>query len=149
MNKCEICGTPNAREREGSWVCNMHYNQYLEYFVIMSEDRKGAIFSEELPPINLQLFIKESKDSLSEIISSKVKEIVKTEEISKDITSSGKFSPKVFKDSKTVKKMMKEFSTENSEINISDILVYLYAKQKSQEEIDRYEKEIESILNKL
>ena len=149
MNKCEICGTPNAREREGSWVCNMHYNQYLEYFVIMSEDRKQALFSEELPPINLKRFISESRDSLSELISSRVKEVVKTEEISKDIDISGKFEPKVFKDSKTVKKMMKEFSTENSDINISDILVYLYAKQKSQEEIDRYEKEIENILNKL
>ena len=149
MNKCEICGTPNSREREGSWVCNMHYNQYLEYFVIMSEDRKGAIFSEELPPINLKLFIKESRESLSEMVSSKVKEIFKTDEISKEIVSSGKFSPKVFKDSKTVSKMMKEFSCEDSDINISDILVYLYAKQKSQEEIDRYEKEIESILNKL
>ena len=45
--------------------------------------------------------------------------------------------------------MMKEFSIDGSEVNVSDILVYLYAKQKSQEEIDRYEKEIESILNKL
>ena len=149
MNKCEICGTPNAREREGSWICNMHYNQYLEYFVIMSEDRSGAIFSDDLPPINLKKFISDSKQSMSELISSRVKEIVKSEEISRDIDNSDKFEPKVFKDSKTVKKMMKEFSTENSEINISDILVYLYAKQKSQEEIDRYEKEIESILNKL
>lgn len=149
MNKCEICGTPNAREREGSWICNMHYNQYLEYFVIMSEDRKNPKFSEDLPSIKLKNFIIDSKQSLSELISSRVKEIVKDEEIYKDINNSGKFEPRVFKDSKTVKKMIREFSTENSEINISDILVYLYAKQKSQEEIDRYEKEIENILNKL
>jgi len=149
MNKCEICGTPNSREREGSWVCNMHYNQYLEYFVIMSEDRKESLFSEDLPPLNLKKFISDSLESLSELISSRVKEIVKDEEISRDIDNSGKFEPKVFKDSKTVKKMIKEFSAEDSEINISDILVYLYAKQKSQEEIDRYEKEIENILNKL
>ena len=138
MSKCEICGSPNVRKREGVWICTTHYNQYLEYFLVSTENGFDSV--------DIKQYIKESKECLSESVSEKIKDMI-PENLGSNVSE--KFSPNVFKDTKTVKKMMKEFSIEGSEVNISDILVYLYAKQKSQEEIDRYEKEIESVLNKL
>lgn len=138
MSKCEICGSPNVRKREGVWICTTHYNQYLEYFLVSTENGFDSV--------DIKQYIKESKECLSESVSEKIKDMI-PENLGANVSE--KFSPNVFKETKTVKKMMKEFSIDGSEINISDILVYLYAKQKSQEEIDRYEKEIESVLNKL
>ena len=138
MSKCEICGSPNVRKREGVWICTTHYNQYLEYFLVSTENGFDSV--------DIKQYIKESKECLSESVSEKIKDMIPE---NLGVNVSEKFSPNVFKETKTVKKMMKEFSIDGSEINISDILVYLYAKQKSQEEIDRYEKEIESVLNKL
>lgn len=146
MSKCEICGTPNVRKREDVWICSTHYNQYLEYFLVSTEDRENDLSQEYFNLTNIKKYIRDAKECLSETISDKIKDMIPE---NLDSNVSEKFSPNVFKETKTVKKMMKEFSIDGSEVNISDILVYLYAKQKSQEEIDRYEKEIESVLNKL
>lgn len=146
MSKCEICGTPNVRKREDVWICSTHYTQYLEYFLVSTENKENKLSEEYFLSTDIQKYVKEAKESFSEKISEEVKDMI-PENLDKNF--SDKFSPNVFKETKTVKKMMKEFSIDGSEVNISDILVYLYAKQKSQEEIDRYEKEIESILNKL
>lgn len=146
MSKCEICGTPNVRKREDVWICSTHYNQYLEYFLVTTEYNKNKLSEEYFDSTNIKDYIEKEKESLSEKISEKIKDMIPK---NLDKSVSEKFSPNVFKETKTVKKMMKEFSIDGSEVNVSDILVYLYAKQKSQEEIDRYEKEIESILNKL
>lgn len=146
MSKCEICGTPNVRKREGVWICSTHYNQYLEYFLVSTENKDKISSENDFDSVNIKQYIKDAKECMSENISEKIKDMI-PENLDKSVSE--KFSPNVFKDTKTVKKMMKEFSIEGSEVNISDILVYLYAKQKSQEEIDRYEKEIESVLNKL
>jgi len=146
MSKCEICGAPNVRKREGVWICTTHYNQYLEYFLVATENKEKIISENDFNSVDIKQYIKESKECLSESFSEKIKDMI-PENLNTNVSE--KFSPNVFKETKTVKKMMKEFSIDGSEVNISDILVYLYAKQKSQEEIDRYEKEIESVLNKL
>lgn len=147
VHRCEICGISNSRLREDHWLCNIHYSQYLEYYFISSEENHSLDVNGYTSPSSLEDYIKDAKNSFSEI----VKQINSNKDVSENekCEDLGKFSPNIFKDTKTVDKMRKQFSTENSEINISDILVYLFAKQKSQEEIDRYEKEIENILNKL
>ena len=65
MSKCEICGSPNVRKREGVWICTTHYNQYLEYFLVSTENGFDSV--------DIKQYIKESKECLSESVSEKIK----------------------------------------------------------------------------